>query len=176
MTAQISPLIMPLLKYSLESNPHFSHRKALLVCHYQMGFSWIVNLNRSLLINDRYSYLQLSNTALINKCVCRIFAVKVDFSGFKTIELRGNGTGLNGLFLTNKRYKKRPRFIAIKDGPNGPLLSQNWASEPTRHPNRLPKIKNPRKVLSSKGFHLIVVVWEGIEPPTHRFSVYCSTN
>lgn len=176
MTVQISPLIMPLLKYSLESNPPFSYGKASIVSRYEMGFSWIVNPNRSQLTDDCYFYHQPPNTSLINKWVCGRFAEKVHFRGFRIIEPRGNGTGLNGLFLTSKRYTKRLGFIATKDGSNSPLLSQNWASGTTRLPKRLPKIKNPQKSLSSKGFHLITVVWEGIEPPTQRFSVFCSTD
>jgi hypothetical protein len=39
-----------------------------------------------------------------------------------------------------------------------------------------PKTKTPCKLLVYKALCLKVVVWEGIEPPTHRFSVYCSTD
>ena len=39
-----------------------------------------------------------------------------------------------------------------------------------------PKLKQRQIIDFQLLIAVLFVVWEGIEPPTHRFSVYCSTN
>lgn len=176
MVPQVSQLIKPLLRYSLESNHCYLKRE-------------ISNMNLNKGVSARmlsfpedwpicychFTCRTVKNT-LIYSPLSRHLTVLHFINGYFLPEKRTKGRCLNGQFLTNQLHLNGFCSNVDKGGLNDPLISQNWASGTTRRLNRLPKIKSPRKVLSSKGFHLIVVVWEGIEPPTQRFSVFCSTN
>ncbi len=136
----------------------------------------MLSLHENPLIKYYYLFGEFVKIALTYSILSNILAKRHFNIHYTIIEENIEESRLKGQFLTSRPSSKVFHFNVNKDEPNSLLISQNGASGPTRLPNRLPKIKNPQKSLSSKGFHLINVVWEGIEPPTQRFSVFCSTN
>ena len=70
--------------------------------------------------------------------------------------------------IKNKIYgKKRQNIVGGKS--YGKLERQIGE---TVHSSVNGKIKTPYQ----RGFHSLKVVWAGVEPATHGFSVHCSTN
>jgi hypothetical protein len=176
MIPQVSQLTKSIVGYPLESNFYYLKREVFSINRNKGDLARIRNLLASQFINYYHIFCAFSSTILIYRALIG-YSTSFYFNKdcFLT-EKRTRGRCLNGQFLTSEFHLTRFNFIVKNERLNRPLLSQNWASGATRLLNRLPKIKNPRKSLSSKGFQLITVVWEGIEPPTQRFSVFCSTD
>jgi len=101
-------------------------------------------------------------TRPMNSTLSRFMNLKSRHCGYPLTESYIEAKCLNNSVLTSKLHNEGLCFNANKKGLESPVITQNCASGATRPPDRLLKTKNPQKSLSSEGFHLITVVWEGI--------------
>jgi len=170
MATQVSQFIKPSLGYSLESNLCHLKKEVFSINCTQRAIVQMLNLGDGRLINYAQPIRGLSKTTLIYSALNNALTGRPFNKDYTIIEKSTEVRDLNSRFLAIIKHLNTFFFNVTKEGLNSPLISQNCASGTTRLPDRLPKIKNPQKSLSSKGFYCVTVVWEGIVPFTLHFN------